>query len=83
MSEATVLDIDQQKVYVALLDEGTDVWRPVDAIALGKSMFVLIRPMDYDAEDEKWEFLPGSIVRCEERERKGESFLVAVEIVYL
>jgi hypothetical protein len=45
-------------VYVRLLDEGTDVWRPVEADQDG-DLFKLIGPMP---DDEHWEFIPGTIV---------------------
>ena len=67
-------------IYVALLDEGTDVWRPVQALPVGDDKFVLIRPYDYDDEDETWEFLPGAIVRGETSVRGGESLMYAVEL---
>jgi hypothetical protein len=51
-------------IYVALLDEGTDCWRPVEATDLGDSIF---RIADQEIpEDEVWEFRPGEIVRCHE-----------------
>lgn len=67
-------------IYVALLEEGTDVWRPVQALPVGDDKFVLIRPNDYDEEDETWQFLPGAIVRGENRTRGGESLMCAVEL---
>lgn len=71
-------------IYVALLDEGTLVWRPVDAIALGNSLFQIVSE-NPDPDDEHWEFTTGDKVRCEQRmlsritERNLE--LVAVEKV--
>lgn len=70
-------------IYVALLGEGTDVWRPVQAISVGDDKFVLVRPYDHDVEDETWEFLPGAIVRAETRFREGESLVYAVELTDL
>jgi hypothetical protein len=60
-------------VYVPLLREGVDVWRPVAATRQGESMFRLIASQP---EDEVWCFPPGSIVRCEQR----GSDLVAVAL---
>jgi hypothetical protein len=51
-------------VYVRLLDEGTDVWRPVRAVALPDGSFELDEPEDYDPDAEMWEFPPHSRVRC-------------------
>jgi hypothetical protein len=35
-------------VYVRLLDEGTDVWRPARATALSDGTFRLLQPNGYD-----------------------------------
>jgi hypothetical protein len=51
-------------VYVRLLDEGTDVWRPVRAKRLPNGTFELGEPEDYDPETELWEFLPHARVKC-------------------
>lgn len=51
------------KVYVTLLEEGTDTIRATDAIDLGNGLFKLLPTHNYDPEDEIWEFLPGSIVK--------------------
>lgn len=52
-------------VYVRLLDEGTDVFRPTEAKKLADEAYRLMPSLGYDPEDEKWEYLPGQIVRCE------------------
>ncbi len=72
-------------IYVALLDEGTPVWRPVDAIARGNSLFQIVSENSYP-DDEHWEFTTGDSVRCEERVLSGNFgrrnlLLVAVEKV--
>ena len=65
------------EVSVALLEEGTDVWRTVVAERVGPALFRLIGPVP---EGESWEFLPGEVVRCEERVFAGGlRGLVAVE----
>ena len=73
------LQIDSEVVYVSLLHEGTDVWRPARAFRVGRRLFVLARPPLYDADDEHWEFPPGAVVRCERKLMGEESVLVAVE----
>ena len=72
-------------VYVRLLGEGTEVFRPVPALIFPDSQSVLQGQEIFDPEDENWEFLPGSIVRVpgsivqvEERVLSGERVLVAV-----
>lgn len=69
------------KVYVRLLDEGTVVYRPVMAIHLGGKLYSLMAESDYDPEVERWEFVPGSVVRCEQRNLHDGQCLVAVELV--
>jgi hypothetical protein len=49
-------------VYVRLLDEGVDVWRPVPAVDLGDGRYELAATEDYDPTIETWEFVPGSVV---------------------
>ena len=66
-------------VYVRLLDEGTDVWRPVRATALPDGNFRLLEPNGYDPKAERWEFPPLTKVRCVTRKfTEGDQGLVAV-----
>jgi hypothetical protein len=66
-------------VYVRLLQEGTEVFRPTKAEACENGVYRLLPTPDYDPEDECWEFLPGSLVKVKERHGAEASFLVAVE----
>jgi hypothetical protein len=68
----------QRTIYVALLDEGTEVWRPVAAEELHNGVFRIVaeRP---DLNDERWQFPPGAVVCCEQRELSGGPALVAVK----
>jgi hypothetical protein len=68
-------------IYVALLNEGTVVWRPVRAEAIGSGVFRISQDAPMDSEDEEWEFLPGEHVRCEQRVLSDGPVLVAVERV--
>jgi hypothetical protein len=66
-------------VYVRLLDEGTDVWRPVRATALLDGTFRLLEPDGYDPNAETWEFPPLTKVRCVAKKfTDGAEGLVAV-----
>jgi hypothetical protein len=66
-------------VYVRLLHEGTDVWRPVRATALPDGTFRLLEPNGYDPNAETWEFPPSTKVRCVTRKfTDGGEGLVAV-----
>src|SRR5262249_24841951 len=66
-------------VYVRLLDEGTDVWRPARATALPDGTFRLLEPKGYDPGAETWEFPPLTKVRCTtKRFMDGNEGFVAV-----
>ena len=68
------------EVYVALLGEGTTVWRPVAAEDCGANVYRLAR--EAPDPDEIWEFAPGTFVRCERRVfAGGDPQLVAVESI--
>ena len=62
-------------VYIALLDEGVDSWRPVEAESMGDNLYRI--PGSVPAE-ECWEFRPGMVVFCQERQLSGGLTLVAV-----
>ena len=66
-------------VYMPLLDEGVDTWRPVEATPLSGDTY---RVEGVEPEDEQWEFPPGAVVRCEQKTfYGGESALTAIEAV--
>jgi len=65
-------------IYVRLLDEGTEVSRPTQAIDLGGDRFRLIATPDYDPENETWEFLPDTEVRGEIRSSEVGEHLFAI-----
>ncbi|MBJ7330667.1 MAG: hypothetical protein JHC95_12280 [Solirubrobacteraceae bacterium] len=66
------------EVYVELLEESVEVFRPVDAAPQGNDIYVL--PSDAPP-GEAWRFPPGSRVRCELRPLEGRPRLVAIEVV--
>jgi hypothetical protein len=53
-------DGSRVKIFVYLLEEGTDAWRPTEAVSIGDGSFKILPTPDYDPEDEVWEFPPGS-----------------------
>jgi hypothetical protein len=65
---------DLVTIYMPLLNEGTDVWRPATARRQKDGSYLVVGPVP---EDEEWMFLPGSRVRCEFRQLSG-SYLVPV-----
>jgi hypothetical protein len=65
-----------ETIYVALRDEGIGVWRPVEAVAEGGSVYRISDTAT--PAGEVWEFSPGSRVRCERRDLGEGLVLVAV-----
>lgn len=67
------------RIYVLILNEGIDVWRPVDALQISEGIYKIAESNQYDASDEEWEFRPGDIVLCQERSLDSRIELVAVK----
>ena len=66
-------------IYVELLGEGTKVYRPVPASKISDNLYKIGGSEIYDPDDEEWEFLPGSVVKVEEKTFEGKIELVAIE----
>ncbi len=71
-------DTMKNTVYVRLLGEGVQVYRPVPASKVASDVYILGGADIYDPEDEEWEFLPGTRVVTQERVFDGEAVLVAI-----
>ena len=65
------------EIYIALLDEGVPVWRPVRASRVSDNVYRIV-DQAYNTEEETWEFTPGTEVVCEPRSLTGGECLVAV-----
>jgi hypothetical protein len=64
------------QIYVALINEGVDVWRPVEAEHLRDNVYrILSQP--YDRTVESWQFEPGDVVLCEMIESSDGRILAA------
>jgi hypothetical protein len=62
-------------IFMPLLGEGTDVWRPVEAEQLPDGRYRLLGEVP---EGETWAFAPGSTVNCSRKVfSDGTSGLVA------
>ncbi len=70
-----------ERVYVRLLGEGTETFRPTKSKVLAPGIAEIVATEDYDSEDEEWEFKPGSIVKLSFRFFDKEKKLVAVDLV--
>jgi hypothetical protein len=54
----------EREIFVRLIDEGVDVWRPVRAQHVRDDVYrILDQP--YERDIETWEFGPGDEVVCE------------------
>ncbi len=60
----------KETIYVALLDEGVDVWRPVEAIHEHDDVYSIVS-VNSDPEDEHWQFHTGEAVRCRRKTFEG------------
>jgi hypothetical protein len=69
-----------ETIYVALLGQETEAWRPVLAQQRADDTYLIVSKND-DPEEEMWQFSSGSLVRCEARELAEGVRLVAVESV--
>lgn len=64
------------RIFVRLLDEGTDVWRPTEAELQPDGTYLVLGEVP---EDETWEYPPGSLVNSEMKTfQSGTSALTAV-----
>lgn len=59
-------------IYIRLIDEGTEVFRPTGAEMLQDGLFKVLPTANYEPDDECWEFVPGSVVRCISKKLNGE-----------
>jgi hypothetical protein len=65
-------------IYLALLDEGVDVWRPVQAERVGDDTYRILN-QPYDRSIETWQYEPGDVVLCEIVESSGGLILTATK----
>lgn len=66
-------------IYMPLLDEGTDVWRPVQAESLLDGHYRII---SINTDCEKWAFASGTVVQGHLHEfSDGKSGIVAAAIL--
>jgi hypothetical protein len=65
-------------VYLELLEEGTQCWRPVNSESLGGDLYRIISEKP---EDEVWPFNTGDTVRCRPQHFQQGLGLVAYERV--
>jgi hypothetical protein len=67
-------------LYIALLDEDVEVWKPMQGSRISGSKYLIIGD-ETDPDFESLQFKPGDTVICEERLLSGGQALVAVRAV--
>lgn len=69
---------NETQIFVSLVDDGVDVWRPVRAEHLHGDVYRIV-DQPYDREIETWEFEPGEEVICELIDASEGQILAATE----
>jgi hypothetical protein len=67
------------EIYVKLLGENVEVWRPVQAEHLRDDIY-LVLDQPYDRDSETWQFGPGSEVICKPVESSEGPILGATKL---
>jgi hypothetical protein len=76
MLEVTVLRIET--IYVKLLNEGTDVWRPVEAKKIDSDIYEISSNNKYNNDLEEWQFPPNSKVICVSERKNDKDIKIAI-----
>lgn len=73
----------EELLYIRLMGEGTDVFRPVLAKRFENrpDVYQILMSNSYDTVDELWEFFPGNLVRVKARVLGGKWVFVATALV--
>jgi hypothetical protein len=67
-----------EKIYIKLVDEGTEVFLPANAYRLGENLYRIEQSKAYESEDQLWEFSPGAEVYVEPKKLSTGVALVAI-----
>jgi hypothetical protein len=70
-----------ERIYIPLLDEGIDVWRPIDAEKIGVDTYLIPATYNPQSQGETWQFPPGSIVACKPRKTSDGIILAAIQLL--
>lgn len=65
-------------IYVALLEEGGGVWRPVEAVSVGGGVYRL--PPNPDPETETWEFEDAEVMTDTVNLSEGPTLVATHEV---
>jgi hypothetical protein len=70
-----------EQIYIPLLDEGVNVWRPIQAEKVGPDTYRIPAHYNPASDGERWEFPPGATVVCQPRTTADGTILAAVRLV--
>lgn len=71
----------QKTIYIRLLNEGTDVWRPVSATKIDNNIYRIEMTDQHEFEEENWEFEPNTLVYCEKKVLMDKECLIALNTI--
>ncbi len=71
-----------ESIYVRLLNEGTEVWKPYKGEQISSKVYRLISEQELDENNVKPEFKPGDIVRVEIKKFSDGQFLTAFALYF-
>jgi hypothetical protein len=69
------------EIYVSLVGEGVDVWRPVQAEPIRGNVYRIV-DQPYDRGIENWQFEHGYVVECEVIDSSDGKILAAVRATH-
>jgi len=70
--------MENEIIFIELLNEGANVWRPMEAKKIKENIYEIKFPPSHDPEDEELKYKVGETVICERQNRNGEFVLVAI-----
>lgn len=72
--------MSDRTIYIKLVNEPVDVWRPVRAREIDKNTYEILM-QEYDGQIEEWQFKPGEIVICERISLESGEVFAAVRCI--
>lgn len=70
-------------IFIKILNEDVDVWRPVKVSKtnIPDVWYIELPPVNIVPEDESWEFSPGMLITLKEIISDGKSIMIAINQV--
>ena len=66
----------KKTIYVKILNEGTEVWRPVQALKIENDIYKITQETEFD---EEWEFNCNELVHCIVSKNGSDKYLKAIK----